>query len=547
MPSLPTSFRLSAGRGTSILQFLLSRHAIQLLFFLALLGVGLGLHRDYGISFDEQQQRLTGSVSLKHVVELVAPRLVPESVSWLPALRDYPDRDYGVAFELPAAALEFLMGISDSREAFFFRHLLTFLVAFAGIIAVHQMALRRFRDWRMAILTTSFLVLSPRLFAESFYNSKDIVFMAFFAIATCTTITFVLQPSLRTAIVAAFTTALSIDVRMMAVVLPVVAAVTLALRLKRQEVNASQMTSIITAYFSGLCIFTLLLWPWLWSDPLANFGQAFLNMSKFRWEGDSLYLGTFVSSTALPWHYVIVWIGLTTPLLFLGLFLVGAFAILQKAKCRGLKLWKSDDELQDLFFLGLACLPVVAVIALRSVLYDGWRQLYFIYPMLLLVAAGGWWTLWTYTPRRLPRASLLLVTSFSLLSVTWWMWQAHPFQNVYFNALAGRDIGSRFELDYWALSNRQGLEYILKHDLDEVVTVAPASFMPLTTSRAMLDRSNRNRIEVTDQASARYILTNYRHVRDRTTADAILAEHHDRFHEIKVDNQPILIVYRRRN
>jgi hypothetical protein len=43
----------------------------------------------------------------------------------------------------------------------------------------------------------------------------------------------------------------------------------------------------------------------------------------------------------------------------------------------------------------------------------------------------------------------------------------HPYGNVYFNRLAGADmraIRSQFELDYWGLSYRRGLEYVLRHE-----------------------------------------------------------------------------------
>ena len=47
-----------------------------------------------------------------------------------------------------------------------FRHLLTFLVALAGIYAVQKMADRRFSDWRIGLLAALFLILTPRLFAN---------------------------------------------------------------------------------------------------------------------------------------------------------------------------------------------------------------------------------------------------------------------------------------------------------------------------------------------------------------------------------------------
>ncbi len=151
---------------------------LVLLCFAALLMLGVAIYRDYGISFDESGQRVTGAVTVKHVIERFAPSLVPLAMNDLVPLDEYKDNDYGVAFEAPAVVLEMLFGRTDTRDIFLFRHLVTFLVCLGGAYAVYSLALRRFADRRIALLAVAFLVLTPRLFAESFYNSKDAVFLA---------------------------------------------------------------------------------------------------------------------------------------------------------------------------------------------------------------------------------------------------------------------------------------------------------------------------------------------------------------------------------
>ena len=195
------------------------KYVAQIIFFLGLLAVGLGVYRDYGISIDETVSRENGAVTLKYAAERFAPSLLTRAASHLKPLNEYADRIYGVAFEAPAVALEIMLGVGDKKNVFMFRHLLTFLVALAGIYAVQRMAERRFSDWRIGLLAALFLVLTPRLFAESFYNSKDVVFMAFYAIAMNTTIAFVLKPRLKIAFLHALASAVAIDVRIMAVIL----------------------------------------------------------------------------------------------------------------------------------------------------------------------------------------------------------------------------------------------------------------------------------------------------------------------------------------
>ena len=51
-------------------------------------------------------------------------------------------------------------------------------------------------------------------------------------------------------------------------------------------------------------------------------------MSRFPHNSEMLYLGKLIPDSLPPWHYVLVWIGVTTPILYLVGFLAGLIAIL---------------------------------------------------------------------------------------------------------------------------------------------------------------------------------------------------------------------------
>jgi hypothetical protein len=518
----------------------------QIVFFLVLVAVGLGVFRDYGISWDEPPQRLSGLVTFKYIAERFAPSLLPEAVSRVAPLDNYADRDHGVAFEAPAVALEIELGIGDEKNVFMFRHMLTFLVFLAGIYAFQRMADRRFSDWRIGLLAGLFMVLTPRFFAEAFYNSKDIVFMAVFAIAMNTMIAFVLKPSFKTAFLHALASAVAIDVRIMAVILPTATVAVIIGRLLKRELPIANTCQASAVYLASACILIIAMWPWLWSDPIGHFVEAFRRMSKYPWDSDVLYMGRLVPSTDLPWHYVPVWISITTPVLYLALFVVGAFNTIRHIVSRRISLWNGDKELQDVIFLVLFAAPIAAVILMHSVLYDGWRHLYFIYPAFLLVAMEGWVSLWGKSLVWTIRKSVLAATTAISLAYTGvWMWKAHPFQNVYFNTFAGTDLRTRYELDYWGLANRKALEYILRNDDSEVITVRADSFTPLSTSFKMIDTQEKRRLRYSKYLNlSQYVLTNYRLVTDPD--DAKYATNYDLFYQIRVDDEVILSVFRRK-
>lgn len=517
-------------------------------FFLAFLAIGLNIYFDYGVSWDEPVSRNNGMVSLKYVGEYVAPDFIERdnTLKQYPPLGEYFDKDYGVAFDLPLALLERLLALNDSTIIYLFRHLVTFLVFVAGVFAVYKLAARRFNDWRLGLLAALFLILSPRLFAESFYNGKDVVFMALFAITLNTTVLFIRQPTIQMACWHALATAILIDVRIMGVILPVATIIMVLLKLGRSEVSLRSILSPLFIYLFLSVLLVVVFWPYLWSDPWGNFVQAFVNMSKFRWQYSVLYLGQSIDATELPWHYIPVWLSITTPIAYTLLFFIGAISILLTLISRRWSLWQGEEEWQDLLFLGLFISPIISVIVLDSVLYDGWRQMYFIYPAFILVALRGWVTLFKWQVIQPPFAWSALVglsTLLIFLSISVWMIHAHPFQNVYFNVLAGREVKTKFDVDYWGLSSRQALQYIVDHDNRSIITVWAGSFLPLKNGTLLLAPDDRERLTVVNmQDSADYIVTQYR---QNLTDYSAIGIPYKTFYQINVDDEAIISVFKR--
>ena len=82
------------------------------------------------------------------------------------------------------------------------------------------------------------------------------------------------------------------------------------------------------------------------------------------------------------------------------------------------------------------------------------------------------------------------------------MVRLHPFQNVYFNDLVmnlkGKPEGMRknYELDYWSVSFKQGLEYILKTDNRTKIKVCGNTnpCFPLSNNIRVLPQKDKQRI-----------------------------------------------------
>ncbi|MBG1233482.1 glycosyltransferase family 39 protein [Aestuariivirga litoralis] len=506
-----------------------------------MLAIGLLVFRDYGISWDEPQQRNIGAVSLKYVLSLIAPQAMTGDLQQLPDLQDFADRDYGVGFELPAFAAEKLLGLTSTQSIYFFRHLLNYLVFLIGVGATYSMAARRHGAWQAGLLAALLLYFSPRIFAESFYNDKDIIFMAAFALAACTMLALFRKPDFKSAFWHALATAWALDIRIMAIVMVPATLFVLAARAFQQRDLAARLSVLFTCWLAATFAFHVATFPFLWADPFGNFIAVFQHMAHFRWTGPELFLGEMIDGTRPPWHFALVWIGVTTPPLVLLLFAAGIFAV----ACNVLLKW-TDETLEDITSLGLCVAPVLAVIVLHAIIYNGWRHLYFIYPFMILIAVRGAFIIWNRLRQHRMAAGAALVILASLFTVTGiWMWKTHPNQHVYFNALAGPGAGDRFEHDVWGLSNRAAVEYILAHDASPFISIAPMSNTPLENALLMLTDEQKRRIHVLRYADfTTYILNNYQIVPSRD--DTAMLKTHDLYYQAQVDGDKLVSVFRRK-
>lgn len=482
------------------------------LFFILFFVVGIFTFDDYGISFDEGlQRRLIGEVNYNFI------KTGDSSV-----LSQAFERYYGPAYEIILYATEKTFNVTSGRTIFLLRHFISFLVFFIATIFFYFLSLKLFKKNYIALLSCVFLVLSPRIFAEAFYNSKDLAMLCFAIIACYTMYVFIERQTVLTAIIHAVACGFLIDIRITGIMLPFITVYLLLFQKTKKIIP-------IAAFFILLTIFTVVFWPFLWLNPLHNFIEAFAQMSKFPWAGSVLYLGKYILATELPWHYLPVWIGISTPILYIVLFFAGSFFIFKNT------LINFYNTVNFLPVLMLVISPLMAIVILHSIVYDSWRHVYFVYPFILLTAVYGLSEIINLLAAKTSKIILSIIIISSLGYTLFFMICNHPFNNVYFNLLAGKNVKQNFELDYWGLSYRKGLEYILEKDKSDTIYVNDdLSLAKLNLN--IINTSDRKRIFFTDDINvANYFIGNYRwHPGEYTTGSL--------FYKIEVDNEKILEV-----
>ena len=428
--------------------------------------IGLAIFDDYGVSVDEGTQRNLGRGALDYVLG--------REDAMLPHMRDV-DRVFGVAFEMPMAAVERVLRLEDPRAIFLTSHLLNHLFFLVGGFFVWLLACRMFGSRLLALFAMLLFLLHPRTYGESFFNSKDLPFLSMFTIAL-----YLIHRAFRRDTVWAFACAgvgvgLLTNTRILGI-MPFAAVLgTLALdavrsarpsgksAARREGANgALPVLANLAAFSLAFAAALYATWPLLWEQPTALI-DAFWAQARHP-PGDNLFHGEMIRAPNIPWFYMPEWILVSVPPAALALSAAGAALALFAGLTRWRAALRNSPERFALLLVAFAITPIIAVIALDSHVYDGWRHLYFIYaPMCLLAALALGRIAAALESKPRLRAGVYALAAASLAITAVQMVRLHPYQYIYFNPLAGvhENLGETYEMDYWGIGRREALEWLL--------------------------------------------------------------------------------------
>ena len=479
--------------------------------------VGVAVVDDFGVSWDEELSRT----------------YAPKVIDYVQGVRDLPNdhnRYYGVVFEMPLLLIERLLGLTDSRAIYLMRHLLTHLFFLTGGLFCYLLVYRLFGDRYLALFALLLFLLHPRLYAHSFYNSKDVPFLVIFMIAL-----YLLERACRRNTAAAFAACgvgvgALINLRIMGIVLFAAVAGLLALdllqadgRTARRRVLAGAAAFVLAAAGTLYAIS-----PHLWRDPLVIV-DVIATLTTHPAANVTLFQGEPVRWPWIPPHYLPTWMAITTPPATLLLCLVGVAGAVRGGGARPRGVAANTGARFAWLLIACLALPVAAVVALRSNLYNGWRHMYFLYAPLCLLAVYGLRALLAAARRlrhgrlrhgRLLRRGLYALAAAALAASAVDAVRLHPYQQAYFNFLVDRRTPERlrtqYQVLYWSPEYREALEFLLERYPDDTLYVDRTFYLDLLAlrSRAALPAAERRRIVIADEAGRHadfFIATNYRH------------------------------------
>ena len=444
------------------------RHACALGVLGAVLALGFAATADFGLAIDEPNQQKTG--------QLTVDLLLGENTR---LLSDPIHRHYGAAFQVGLVAFQRLLGLTDTRDIFLSRYLLTHAFFLVGAFSCYLLAHRLFKSRALALFAMLLLLCHPRMYGHSFFNSKDVPFLSMFLIALL-----MAHGALRRAgrvgaagDVGAFAglgawLGLAGTIRPMAFLLVALVALVRCAGFfrtdRRDRIRMLLCSGVlglasVAAFFAGL--------PYLWGDPPTRFVEWLRLMSDHHNVTTPMFLGERIRTDERPLAYVPVWIAVTTPLFATLLALLGGVALCARLAARPCQAL-ADPSVRFAVLLAACVLATVAVVTFGvGNIYNGWRHLYFLYGPMCIGAAGGLAWLCRNVGRRLA-ALAGAVAALGLVCAVVWVVRLHPHEHVYFNFLVDRKTPDRlrnqFRFKYWGVEDKEALEFLLDAHQGEV-------------------------------------------------------------------------------
>ena len=437
--------------------------------------LGLAVTPDYGIPPDENTEISILMGNLREYLGLYFKEdsqvmYYFDSQGFIP-IRDSVEIDHGQAAYYLISPLIFMAKTGQismsGEEISLIYHYYTYIISFTAVLAIYILIKDLFKNKRLSLICALAFFATPRIFAQMHFNNKDIVFLALMADTCCLGV--LATKHCRPAQVIGFSLLAAIAANTKVVGLfafGVIGLFYIIYLSAKREWGKNRIIAMLAAMGLFFLVYYLIT-PAMWGNIQGFFDYSLFNAFKFsRWDGTVLFEGKLYHPAAgeLPNRYIISLISITTPVYILALAILGLGRLFGRiAASLGNRRVKNADEAEKLLFISMICictlLPLLIASVKKTIVYNGWRHFYFSYLGIIVLAAYGLELLMERFGRVIP---ILATTLICLTAIQ--MGFNHPYQYAYFNVLTEREDRQLYDTDYWGVSTRDALDYILDHD-----------------------------------------------------------------------------------
>jgi len=515
---------------------------INYIIFFIIFAIGLSVSKDYGLTIDDEYYRINGLYYyqfIKNTIFDLNVPLVENNIKYAPAL-----------FEILLAFITDIFSINEINDIYKTSHKLNFIIFFISLIFFYKLVYRLYNSEIYAILSVIFLITTPRFFAESYFNSRDIFFLSLFILNIYSIYLFLAKKNLFSIIVLAFSTAVLVISKIFGVVPILLFSFFFIMQENKKNDIRFKLVSLFKIY-TLVVFFIYILWPFLWDNPLKNFTYAyFFHLTEQnKLSVITYFYGKYISSSEAPWHYRLTWMFLTIPIYLIVIFLTGLTYNISRFSSSLLhienknKLFTTNDLLKATM-LSILLSVIFLTSQFNESKLNGWRHLYFLYSIIIIFSIDGLRLIIKKYKQKIFRTGIIILIFFNISYLIIWSVKNHPNQYVFFNFLLNKHGSKNFDLDYWGVSNLEAIKYIIKTSKKDRINVGTASFSSLYESTLKLSKIDRDRINIVFELDdADYILDNS--MKRKRKNYEINKKRFIKFHEIKVYNVPINSIYKK--
>jgi len=341
-------------------------------------------------------------------------------------------------------------------------HLINFFTFQLGVYLLYRLA-TRWMSKSAALISAALFAWQPLLWGHAFINPKDTPFLVFFLGAVCFGFEMVDHvdsasdknihreknwKSLASVLPAALFLGIATSIRVLGPLAGVLVGIYALVKLRKVTLVKS-----LAIYAAFAILFAFAAWPYLWTNPLQKFIEAFGFMSDNPTQLQVLFNGQLYRADELPRRYLPVLLSLTLTEPVLPLFLLGLLAAFWK------KIKTDNWALLTSYLLLIAwfLIPFAYVVLRKPPMYDGYRHFLFMLPPLFIFAGFAFEKIFESLKTRWAAGAMLLIL---LASGVYNFIQLHPYEYAYYNSFAGGTSGAfrAYETDYWLTCYKEAVE-----------------------------------------------------------------------------------------
>ncbi len=491
-------------------------------FFISYLIVGIFTLKDYGVNIEEHTQIFSGYYWLNYVFEFFQidyfHNEIKNKLDFISSDKDLPNPEiytYGPVFDLPIAFFEVWLDIKDVYLRYEIRHFSIFVIFYLSAIIFFKILYFRFENFFVCSAGTLLYIFSPRIYGDSFHNSKDILFLSTFVFTIFFAFKLFKKIKIKNLILFSIFAALSTSTRIIGLFLPISLILFIFLKFINQKKKFLQ-SSILLIFF--YIMFLIIHWPYLWESPINNFLDFYSKSKSWIFSYYILYEGNYYLTDALPDSFIFKWISLTTPIFNLILFLTGIsflfnrflkrFISIKNISMHKCDLWRSDREMMD-YYIVFGITSILLILLFLDVPFvSGWRHLYFLNVFIVYVCAFFiyYYDLKFKKYKKILKLFFIFFFSFNIYKIILF----HPYQSLYFNEFLKEK--NSYLVDRDGLSRFDSINKILSLEKKKKkINLANSSFVPYYRIKDVFSDEKIKKINFvgTEFEQADYIYNNF--------------------------------------